>query len=72
MEKLAVVNSLINSGIINELTESVNNSSIVPTNPPVSAGKGLALETSSSTPDVISANAESADEQMEAEGVHLK
>ncbi len=72
VEKLAVMNSQINSGIINELAEGVDNSSIVPTNPRVSAGEGLASETSSSTPAVILSYAESADEQMEAECVHPK
>ena len=35
VEKLMVLNSQINSGIINELAEGVDNSPIVPTNPPV-------------------------------------
>ncbi len=70
VEKLEVVNCQFNSGIMNDLAEGVDNSFIVPTNPPVSAGEGLASETSSSAPAANSANAESADEQMEAEFVH--
>ncbi len=66
------MNSKINSGNTNELVEGVYNSSIVPTNPPVSAWEGLASEMSFFTPAVISANAENANEQMEGECVHSK
>ncbi len=64
---MAVINSHINSGIINELVEGVDNSSIVPTNPPVRAREGLASETNSPASAVTSAKAWSAVERMEAE-----
>ncbi len=40
VEELGFVNSQINSGMINKLTEGVGNSSIVPTIPPFSTGGG--------------------------------
>ncbi len=68
-EKLVVVNSQINAGVLAELTEGDGNSSVVPT-APATADTGVGSSNSemdSSDPAVNMADARCAVEQMEAE-----
>ncbi len=69
VEKLAVVNSQITSGIVSQLAEGVGNSSLVPTAPSTAdTGEGNGnSETNSSSPAVNPASAGCAVERMEEE-----
>ncbi len=68
-EKLAVVHSQINAGIISQLAEGVSNSSIVPTTPATAdtGARNGNSEANSQAPAVNPADAGCAVEQMEEE-----